>query len=175
MGEGEELRPAESGCWQPSSKRQTLTAKSTMQAELIAAAAASDEATWYHQLQTEHPVPFGLSESETPAPVPIFIDNENALRTANHPSNSPTNRHIMLREFRIRDSSEAKLVRAFFTPSALNAADHFSKLLSRDPFLRAKYLLGVSGNYSLATSNYTVAPDTLPHYHTTTRPRTCIS
>ena len=128
-----------------SSKRQTLTAKSTMQAELVAAAAASDEGVWYFQFQQEHAVPLGLPKSEIP-PVLIFIDNLSALRTSNHPTNAPANRHISLREFRIRDAQEVHQVRPLFVPTELNAADVFTKLLPRDLFLRAKNWLGVSGS-----------------------------
>ena len=71
------------------SKRQTVTAASTMQAELIASSAA-DSAVWYHTLQSDFPLLFSLSKS-IPA-VPIMIDNKAALSVtvANHPESSPS-------------------------------------------------------------------------------------
>ena len=56
-------------------KRQTLTAASTMQAELIAAATCSDEAKWFHSVLTSSPTIFGPCQN-----IPIFVDNESAFQ-----------------------------------------------------------------------------------------------
>ena len=90
-----------------SSKRQTLTAKSTLESELIAASSAADECAWLHSLASTLAFIFGTnSEDPTHAPpVPVLLDNTAALSVANHPKQTPRSRHISLREFRILDYS----------------------------------------------------------------------
>ena len=127
------------GSW--SSKRQSLTAGSTMQAELIAASSASDMGIWFHNFITVFPSIFG-----TPHPIPILIDNAAALSVANHPKHSPATRHICLREFRIRDAHEMGQVRPFYCPGTHNCADHFTKLLDTIIHSRLSRLLGMEGN-----------------------------
>ena len=143
------------------SSRQTLTSKSSMHSELIAAASSSDEGTFYYQLIDSFRLPFGLQSK--PRPIPIFCDNVAALTIANHPTTTPASRHLHLRELRIRDYQQAKHVRLYWTPSNLNAADHFTKILTREPFLRGKRILGMTGS-DLHYSIQNTGPENLPPY-----------
>ena len=127
-----------------SSKRQTLTAGSTMEAELIAASSAADAAVWYFTLQEYFPVLFGLTGK--PLPVPLLIDNKACLSVANHPMSSPRTRHICVREFRIRDYAEGGKIRPYWTPGTHNVADHFTKPLAKTLFRRMLGPLGMADN-----------------------------
>ena len=130
-----------------SSKRQTLTAGSTMEAELIAASSAADAAVWYFTLQEYFPVLFGLTSK--PLPVPLLIDNKACLSVANHPMSSPRTRHICIREFRIRDYAEERKIRPYWTPGTHNVADHFTKPLAKTLFRRMLGPLGMADNKQL--------------------------
>lgn len=112
-----------------SSKRQTLTAGSTKQAELVAASSAADATVWYFTLQGHSPVLFCLTGK--PVPVPLLIDDEACLGVTppNHPMSSPRTRHICICGFRIRDYAEAGEIRPYWIPGTHNVADHFTKLL----------------------------------------------
>ena len=64
---GERMKSVSGSCFfcfgnlvQWSSKRQSLTAGSTMGAELIAASSAADSAVWYHSFQGSYPLIFGV-------------------------------------------------------------------------------------------------------------------
>ena len=72
-----------------------------MQAELIAASAASDMGIWFYNLSCSLPFVFGPSKA-----IPLLMDNLAALSVANHPKHNPVTRHIYLTEFRIRDAHE---------------------------------------------------------------------
>ena len=123
-----------------SSKRQSLTPSSTMQAELIAASAASDMGIWFYNLSCSLPFVFGPSKA-----IPLLLDNLAALSVANHPKHDPATRHICLREFRIRDAHEFGQVRPYFCPGAQNCADHFTKLLDTVVHSRLLRVLGMEG------------------------------
>ena len=123
-----------------SSKRQSLTASSTMQAELIAGSSASDLAIWFHSFIGAFKFIFGKAQ-----PIPLLMDNLAALSVANHPKHNPATRHICLREFRIRDAHEFGQVRPFFCPGTHNCADHMTKLLDSNVHSRLVYILGMEG------------------------------
>ena len=110
-------------------KRQTLTAASTMQAELIAAATCADECKWFHNVLSTSSVIFGKLSS-----IPLLVDNQAALSTANHPLTTPKSKFVSLREFRIRDYQSDGVVRPAWIPGDYNPADGFTKLLGATKF-----------------------------------------
>ena len=125
------------------SKRQSLAAKSTMEAELIAAASASDEGLWLYHLVCDLPHVFGYKTKEDVPSIPLMVDNTAALAVINHPKTHAASRHIQLREFRIRDFHEAGMIRPFYISTLINPADHFSKLLVKEKFVKNRRLLGI--------------------------------
>ena len=125
-------------CW--SSKRQTLTARSTFEAELIAASVAADEAAWFHSLQSELNFIFAPDGSDI-MHIPLLIDNLNALNIANHPKQTPVSKHVKLREFRIQDHAKANTVRNLWVPTPLNVSDFFTKPMGS---IMSSYLMTVS-------------------------------
>ena len=112
------------------SKVQSITAKSSMEAELIAAATSSDEAAWLYHLMTCIPSIFGTEVK----PIPLGIDNVAALLVSNHPRQSSRSKHMDLRTFRIQDYTRNQVIQPFWIPGSLNPADHFTKLLPRPAF-----------------------------------------
>jgi len=173
------------------SKRQTITAKSTLEAELIAAFSAADEAAWLHQFACSVPFLFCLQQPGAPAPnerdvppVPVLVDNLPAIQTANHPRVTGNTKHIALRDFRIRDYSgdcdNVPRIRVYWVPTKLNAADFFSKLPPAPDFQRlARWLVDspdtkTSKTADIGASATTTWPAfqhcrrTVPHQHSTT-------
>ena len=123
-----------------SSKRQTLTARSTFQAELIAASSAADVAAWYFNMASELRFIFfrDLTAKQAVPPIPLLIDNVNALSCSNHPKQTPASKHVHLREFRIRHHVKNEVIRCLWVPTPLNAADLFTKPMG--PTLFEKFL-----------------------------------
>jgi hypothetical protein len=122
-------------------KRQTLTAASTMQAELIAAATCSDEVKWFSKILHENVDIFGSRSCD---PIPMFVDNTAALSVSNHPSTTPKSKFVSLREFRIRDYIQDGIVSPLWIPGTLNISDGFTKLLGGNLFQQFTRLLGMS-------------------------------
>ena len=112
-----------------------------MQAELVACATCSDEVKWFSNIMKENIDVFG--EQATNA-IPIMVDNEAALRVANHPSTTPKSKFVALREFRIRDYQEEGICKPLWIPGTLNIADGFTKLLGTILFSQFARLLGMS-------------------------------
>ena len=132
-----------------SSKRQTLTARSTFQAELIAASSAADVAAWYFNMASELRFIFfrDLTAKQAVPPIPLLIDNVNALSCSNHPKQTPASKHVHLRDFRIRDYVKNEVIRCLWVPTPLNAADFFTKPMGPTLFQKFKSILGVSSKY----------------------------
>ena len=131
-----------------SSKRQSITARSTLEAELIAAASASDECVWIFHFAQTAPFLFGYTSANQVRPVPLLVDNEPALSTANHPKITAQTKHIRLREFRIRDAigddHAPPRIRCLWCPTKFNVADHFTKLLPQREFSRlARFVVNI--------------------------------
>ena len=163
--------------WQ--SKRQTLTAKSTLEAELISAATAADECSWLHSLASTMPFLFG-SNSEDPShapPCPLLIDNTAALSVSNHPKTTAKSKHLRLREFRIRDyagENQVQSVRCLWTPTRFNVADFFTKLLGTVDFPRlARFLVNAPYNPIADAASSHLGAHHLSHlpadYHSSSR------
>ena len=100
---------------------------------------------------------WGIAPKDTPPPVPQLVDNRAALGVANHPMNHSKLRHWYVREFRIRDFQEAKLIRVYWCPTAFNIADHFTKPLKDNKFPQALTLLGIEGSPFAAPPHLTGA------------------
>ena len=103
-------------------KRQSLTAISTHEAELYALFAGTREALHFRLLMKE----LGYSQ---PGATPIYVDNMSVKFTANSEYVTSAHRHIDVRYFRIRDHIAAKDVGVFWRPGQLNPADLFTKIL----------------------------------------------
>lgn len=125
-----------------SSRRQSICAKSTLEAELQS---ASDECVWLFHVAQSVPFLFDFNSANPIKPVPLLIDNEPSLSTACHPKITAQTKHIALREFRIRDAlgddDEPPRIRCLWCPTKFNVADHFTKILGKNDFPRLAQFL----------------------------------
>jgi len=106
------------------SKKQTVTAQSTTEAELISASAAAQEAVHLRQLLTE------LSIQQPPTA--IFEDNNGCIKVANNPITSPRTKHIQVKFFYVRERVLRREVELVGIDTSLNVADAFTKSLPVD-------------------------------------------
>jgi hypothetical protein len=109
-----------------------------MQAELIAAATCADECKWFHNIFASSEEIFGPLAS-----IPLLVDNQAALSTANHPLTTPKSKFVSLRDFRIRDYQNEGIVRPAWIPGKINPADGFTKLLGTQLSQQFTTLLGM--------------------------------
>jgi hypothetical protein len=104
------------------SRRQTVTALSTSEAELIALSSAAKELVWLRKLL------FGLGISVT-EPTPIFEDNQAAIKIASNSGLSARTKHIRVRDFYVRELVTTGDVILHYCTSRSQLADMFTKPL----------------------------------------------
>jgi hypothetical protein len=107
-----------------SSKRQTVVAKSTTEAEYIAANHTGSELAWFRNLITElgHP---------PVSPTPILCDNASAITISNNPEHHTRVRHLSIAYWWLREMVDQKQFKLEKIPTADNTADILTKTLSK--------------------------------------------
>ena len=112
-------------CWQ--SKQQTSVALSSMEAEYMAACAASQEAIWLVRLLKE----FGCLFTK---PISLMEDNQSCIYLSKNPGDFAKSKHIDTRYHFVREQVEAvnKILRKIDTKE--NLADIFTKPFDRNQF-----------------------------------------
>ena len=120
--------------WQ--SKRQRTIAQSTVEAEYMAAASATKEAIWLRSLLN------GIGYAPS-GPTVIRVDNEGAIKLAENPRHHELTKHIAVRYHLIRQHIAEGTITLTHIPTALQAADCFTKGLLRDKHGEGMRLLGM--------------------------------
>ena len=105
------------------SKRQTVRAYSTMEAEWIAASDALAMATEMGFLGFYENTGCEKGEEGLPKEMLLWVDNESTIASAKSEEVRPKSRHFALRYLRVRDESH----RLNFCPTKLQRADGFTK------------------------------------------------
>eukprot|EP00752_Nemacystus_decipiens_P015693 g14006.t1 len=111
---------------------QSLTAMSTMEAELVAAALVMKEVIFCTNMMTE--LGFG-SEFRS---APLYIDNTATLNVIGNQTFSGRTKHVALRFFYIREIMEEGRISIHYVPTEDNLADIGTKHLNKQ---RHKYLI----------------------------------
>ena len=106
--------------WQ--SRIQTSVALSSMEAEYMAASAATQEAMWLNRLL--HQLGF-----RTPRPTTIYEDNKAAILFANHPGDYLRSKHIDTRRHFVRETVVNGEIALVHIPTAEQQADGLTKAL----------------------------------------------
>jgi hypothetical protein len=121
--------------WQ--SKRQTVVALSTAEAEYIAAAALVREALWLQRLERD------MCMNETDVPVPLRTDNQAALHIINGSMGSRRVKHVEVPFHFARDMTEKGKVQFAYCSTNEMAADALTKPLGPSALGKCKKLMGL--------------------------------
>ena len=120
------------------SKRQTVVAVSTAEAEYIALYYCAQEAIWLRQL---------LSEVDRPAsssPVPIMIDNQAAIAISNNTSSRRTRtKHIDIKYHFIREAVADNRIELIYCPTERMIADPLTKPITCQQFIKLREMMGL--------------------------------
>jgi hypothetical protein len=109
------------------SKKQSIVALSTTEAEYIAMADAAKEALWIRHILAEiHP--------ESSLIVPLHCDNQSAIALAKDNKFHQRSKHISIRYHFIRDTVRDNEISIHYVPTADNIADILTKPLPRPQF-----------------------------------------
>lgn len=122
-------------CW--SSKKQSLTAQSTVEAELIALSFATREVLWLRKLALES----GLIKSEVSSK--LFVDNQGCIALVQNEVLNERTKHIDVKFNLVKDKVRDGTIILQYLPSALMAADILTKVLNREKHRTNLQLLGM--------------------------------
>ena len=101
---------------------QTSVALSSIEAEYMAASAATQEAMWRNRLL--HQLGF-----RTPTPTVVYEDNKAAILFADHPGDHRRSKHIDTRKYFVRDAVLNGDVQLVYGPTTKQISDGLMKLL----------------------------------------------
>ena len=113
-----------SGAISWASKQQPIVAKSTTEAEFVAANFAGDEAVWLRKLLGELGYEFDYAST-------LHIDNKSAIQVARNPEHHGRMKHMDLRFYWLRDMVDAGLIRVDYIATEAMPADGLTKLLGK--------------------------------------------
>jgi transposase InsO family protein len=121
------------------SKRQTVVALSSTEAEYMGYSEAAKEAIWLHRILAEIDQRTPIHQEEEQGkwgypPARIYVDNQGGIDLASNPKYHDRTKHIDIRYHFIRDATQKGLVQLVHLPSSENTADILTKPLSKEKF-----------------------------------------
>jgi hypothetical protein len=119
-----------------SSKRQSVVAKSTTEAEYIAANEAGSDGVWFRNFTSE----LGYPPS---GPTPLWLDNQSAIRVGKNPEHHSRMRHLLPKYHWLREQVEDKVFSLDYVPTSSMRADGLTKPLDTVAHQRVCSLLGL--------------------------------
>ncbi len=128
------------------SKKQTITAQSTAEAEYVAASSATSEVLYLRKLMSELGIP------QTTATV-LGEDNQPCIQIANNPGTSARTKHIALRFHAVRERVASGEVKLVYVPTEDQVADLLTKSVGRIILQRLRpVLMGHCAPYDIRMS-----------------------
>ena len=109
------------------SKKQSVVARSSAEAEFRAMAHGICEGMWLRRLLNE----LGITTTE---PVNMYCDNQAAIRIARNPVHHDRTKHVEIDRHFIKEKLDEKIVDLLYTPTRHQIADVLTKALPRITF-----------------------------------------
>jgi Reverse transcriptase (RNA-dependent DNA polymerase)/gag-polypeptide of LTR copia-type/Integrase core domain/GAG-pre-integrase domain len=120
-----------------STKKQTIVALSSAEAEYVAAARAVAQAAWLKRIIED----IGEKQEE---PTIIFCDSKSAIAISENPISHERTKHIAIKYHYIREALQNQEVQLKFCPTQEQLADIFTKALTKEKFIYNRKQIGVS-------------------------------
>jgi len=119
------------------SRKQSIPADSTTEAEYVATAQATKEIRCLRKILED------LHEKQK-ASTPLFVDNSSAIKLAKNPKFHDQTKHINTKYHLIRHHVEAKTIHLTHCATSKQIVDIFTKALENEKFEKVRPLLGMS-------------------------------
>ena len=119
------------------SRKQRVTALSTMESEYVALASASQEALYIQQL---------LEEMGSKIDLVINVDNQSCIAYASNEKGPGRAKHISVKFHFVKDLIEQKKLELVYVETKKNAADILTKALTREKHFASLELIGLKGS-----------------------------
>jgi hypothetical protein len=117
------------------SKKQSIVAMSTAEAEYIALADCVKEVLWYFELLAE----IGFRQNS----IVVHCDNQSAIAIAKNPGQYERTKHISLKFHFVRDIVEKAVITLEYCPTKAMIADVLTKAIPREQFEALRFKLGI--------------------------------
>ena len=123
------------------SKRQTVIALSSTEAEYIALCLAAQEAIWLKSLLLKS---LGLKQSKA---IKLYGDNQGAITLTRNPKTHYRTKHIDIKYHYIREAVEKEDIELVYCPTDRMVADILTKGLPRPKFDELRSLMGITRDH----------------------------
>ena len=120
------------------SRKQSITATSSCEAEYVAMSIACKEAVWLKRLLSDIPVDSDLTKG-----MKILADSQSAMKLATNESINRRNKHIDISYHFVREVTNNGEVRLGYIPTSEMVADMLNKPLGRVKFEKLRKLCGI--------------------------------
>ncbi|GKV14655.1 hypothetical protein SLEP1_g25495 [Rubroshorea leprosula] len=120
-----------------SSKKQSIVALSTCEAQYVAVASSACQAIWLQSLKNQVRV-------QIEEPMKIFVDNISAINLAKNPVQHGRSKHIDIRFHYLRDLIDKRVIELKYCKSENQVADILTKPLKYEAFVKLKSMMGIS-------------------------------
>ena len=121
------------------SKKQTIVATSSCEAEYVSMTMACKEAVWFNRLISSI-----LTNYDASKPIEVFSDSQSAIKLGTNESINKRNKHIDISFHYVRDTISNGKVSFGYIATAHMVADMLTKPLERIKFEQLKHLCGLS-------------------------------
>ena len=118
------------------SKRHTIVALSSTEAEYVAVTLASQEAIWLRRLLSS------ISFKQSVA-TELYEDNQGAIDLSKNPTHHSRTKHVDIKYHFIREAVERKDVNIVYCPTNMMIADTLTKGLAKERFQELRKKMGV--------------------------------
>ena len=119
-----------------SSKKQSVVALSSTEAEYIALCSAAQETVWLRKL-------FADVDMAQPEPTTVYEDNQGAICLSKNPTNHSRTKHIDVKYHYIRGMVETGIMKVDYVSTGDMVADTLTKALPRPSFEKHRLAMGV--------------------------------
>ena len=109
------------------SKKQSVVAQSTVEAEYVSASKATSQAIWLMRIFED------IGEKEKKGTV-LYCDNKSAIAIAKNPFSHERSKHISIKYHFIREAQEKGEIQLHYCQTREQLADIFTKALPREKF-----------------------------------------
>ena len=117
-------------------RRQSIVALSSTEAEYVSLSCAAQETIWMRNLLES----IGFQQLD---PTMISEDNQGAIALAGNPGNHPRTKHISIKYHFIREAVEKNKIMFQYCPTTEMLADILTKALTKERFQELRDLIGV--------------------------------
>ena len=118
------------------SKKQSIVALSSCEAEYVSLCSATQEVVWLRRLLSS----VGFTQNN---PTTIYEDNQGAICLSKNPKDHSRTKHVDVKYHYTRDVMEQKMINIEYCPTGDMVADAFTKSLPRPAFEKFRAEMGV--------------------------------